>query len=268
MVKESGIEDLSTVVNLEELTTSPISPGTIHKLHWQNIEKFSIKIPISLGNLLFCCCSRPFQNLPSKNIILVQKNESFKNNWTILKFESFMLVRCFANFWLLCNSVDFSQNYCSLLFIGNILRKYKKPIIPLTTTVKFAVINKRLTAYWLDQVKGTSFSEALIFASTNSKYDKRLFIELRVQDMKSTSSEHFLYINCFLFWHSEQFMYPTCSELVILMYLTRNSMNNLLSYCGLVHARIRASDKDLPVRRLLNGKNSKFFVFTIYECPL
>ena len=24
-------------------------------------------------------------------------------------------------------------------------------------------------------------------------------------------------------------------------------MNNLRSYCGLVHARIRASDKDLPV---------------------
>ena len=43
-------------------------------------------------------------------------------------------------------------------------------------------------------------------------------------------------------------MYTTCSELVIFMYLTRNSMNNLLSYCGLVDARISASDKDLPVR--------------------
>ena len=26
-----------------------------------------------------------------------------------------------------------------------------------------------------------------------------------------------------------------------------NSMNNLLSYCGLTDAKIRASDKDLPV---------------------
>ena len=26
-------------------------------------------------------------------------------------------------------------------------------------------------------------------------------------------------------------------------------MNNLLSYCGLVDAKIRASDKDLPVQR-------------------
>ena len=31
------------------------------------------------------------------------------------------------------------------------------------------------------------------------------------------------------------------------MYLTFNSINNLSSYCGLVDAKIRASDKDLPV---------------------
>ena len=51
-----------------------------------------------------------------------------------------------------------------------------------------------------------SFSEALILASTNPQYDKRLFIELPVQHMK-----------------------------------------NMLSYCGLIDAKIRASDKDLPV---------------------
>ena len=33
----------------------------------------------------------------------------------------------------------------------------------------------------------------------------------------------------------------------IFMYWTCNSMNNLLPYCGLVDAKIRASDKDLPV---------------------
>ena len=43
---------------------------------------------------------------------------------------------------------------------------------------------------------GKSLSEALIFASTNPQYDDRLFIELRVQYMKITSSEHFVYINC------------------------------------------------------------------------
>ena len=42
-------------------------------------------------------------------------------------------------------------------------------------------------------------------------------------------------------------MYTTCSELGIFMYWTRNSMNNLLSYYGLVDARISASEKDLPV---------------------
>ena len=37
---------------------------------------------------------------------------------------------------------------------------------------------------------GKSFSEALILASTNPQYDKRLFIELQVQYMKIPSSEH------------------------------------------------------------------------------
>ena len=42
-------------------------------------------------------------------------------------------------------------------------------------------------------------------------------------------------------------MYTTCSELVVFMYWTCKSINNLLSYCGLVHMRINASDKDLRV---------------------
>ena len=46
---------------------------------------------------------------------------------------------------------------------------------------------------------GKSFSEALILASTNPQYEKRLFIDLPVQYMKSTSSEHIVYINSFLF---------------------------------------------------------------------
>ena len=44
---------------------------------------------------------------------------------------------------------------------------------------------------------GKSLSEAVILASwTNPQYDKRLFIELEVQYMKITSSEHVVYINC------------------------------------------------------------------------
>ena len=44
---------------------------------------------------------------------------------------------------------------------------------------------------------GKFFSEALIVGSTNPKYDKRLFIDLPVQQMKTTSSEHVMYM--FLF---------------------------------------------------------------------
>ena len=47
-------------------------------------------------------------------------------------------------------------------------------------------------------------------------------------------------------------IFLTCSELGIFMYRTRNSMNKLLSYCGLVDPRISASDKDLPVNIMLN----------------
>ena len=48
------------------------------------------------------------------------------------------------------------------------------------------------------------------------------------------------------------------------MYRTGKSMNNLLSYCGLVDMRINASDKDLPVhtcffRAAQILKRKKFF---------
>ena len=93
-------------------------------------------------------------------------------------------------------------------------------------------------------VTGKYLSEALIFASTNPKYDDWLFIEL-VCSIHENSKLNPGFRNCF--WHSEQFMYTTCSELGIFMYWTRNSMNNFLSYCGLVDTGISASEKDLPV---------------------
>ena len=62
--------------------------------------------------------------------------------------------------------------------------------------------------------------------------------------MKTTSSEHDVYINCSECQNKKQFVY---SEVVVFMYWTGKSMNNLLSYCGLVDTRISASDKDLPV---------------------
>ena len=47
--------------------------------------------------------------------------------------------------------------------------------------------------FWVCTFK--SFSKALILASTNLQYDKRLFIELKVQYMKIESSEDVEYIN-------------------------------------------------------------------------
>ena len=40
------------------------------------------------------------------------------------------------------------------------------------------------------QGTGKSFSEAFILTSTNPQYDKRLFVDLSAQYMKTTSSEH------------------------------------------------------------------------------
>ena len=80
---------------------------------------------------------------------------------------------------------------------------------------------------------GKSFSEALILATTNPQYDKRLLIDLPVQYMKTTSSEHVVYINCFLFlfWHSKQFMYTTSSELVLFM---QELVNQWTIFCHIV----------------------------------
>ena len=100
-------------------------------------------------------------------------------------------------------------------------------------------------------------SEALIFSSTNPQYDSRLFIESPGQYMKIPSSDYVVYTNCVFFWYSKQFMYTTCSELGIFMYWTGDSMNNLLSYCGLVEVRISASEKDLPVNEKRTPEKTK-----------
>ena len=47
---------------------------------------------------------------------------------------------------------------------------------------------------------GKSLLEALILALTNPQYDKRLFIDFPVQYIHETTSlEHAVYTNCFLF---------------------------------------------------------------------
>ena len=74
-----------------------------------------------------------------------------------------------------------------------------------------------------------------------------------------TSWEHIVYINCSECQkkNKKKIVNTTRSELGIFMYWTGNSMNNLSSCCGLVDARMSASDKYLSV---LLKENSEFIV--------
>ena len=51
-----------------------------------------------------------------------------------------------------------------------------------------------------------------------------------------------------------------------------NSINNLLSYCGLIDAKIRASDKDLPVLMaeldFFSGPTIKFEMIDVLFLPI
>ena len=119
------------------------------------------------------------------------------------------------------------------LFLDKIWRRYSKYVV----SKIFPSIDKYFSfLFYLYLLStGKSLSEALIFASINPQYDNRLLMELPVQYMKTTSAEH------------GKNMFCPCSALVVFMCWTGNSMNNLLSYCGLVDARISASEKDIPV---------------------
>ena len=87
---------------------------------------------------------------------------------------------------------------------------------------------------------GKSFSEALIVASTSPQYDKRLFIDLLVQHMKTTSPEQEQNMN--RTWQEHVLrLWFLCTELVIPWTIYCHIE------CGLIDSKIRASDKDLPV---------------------
>ena len=77
--------------------------------------------------------------------------------------------------------------------------------------------NKRACSL-IRKCTGNFFSEALILASVDPQYDKRLFIWFLTRNI------HVF----FLYWSWE-------------------SMKNLWSYCGLTNSRMSASEKDLPV---------------------
>ena len=59
-----------------------------------------------------------------------------------------------------------------------------------------------------------------------------------------------MYINCFERQNKNK-EEQSCSEFLVFMYSTGESINNLFSYCGLVVARMIASEKDVPVHSCL-----------------
>ena len=78
-------------------------------------------------------------------------------------------------------------------------------------------------------------SEALILESVNPH---------NMNFPKNTSLEHVVYKYCFECQNKKT---NFCTQLVLNLYFSSNSMNKLLPYCGLTDARISASEKDLPV---------------------
>ena len=71
----------------------------------------------------------------------------------------------------------------------------------------------------------------------NITKDCSLNYEFRTWKLQAQNMLRTQIVFLFLFWHSEQFMYTTCSELAIFMYWTCNSMKNLLLYYGQSHYR-------------------------------
>ena len=59
-----------------------------------------------------------------------------------------------------------------------------------------------------------------------------------------------------------------CTQHVLNLYFLGNSMNNLLSYFGLTDARMRASEKDLTVRCLIQLATKKEDANKIYRLVL
>ena len=90
---------------------------------------------------------------------------------------------------------------------------------------------------------GKSVSEALIFESVNPQYDERLFIESPEKYKFRTCCVSTKIVFCFYF----DIQNNICTQHVLNLYFSGDSMNNLLSYCGLKDSKMRASDTDLPV---------------------
>ena len=64
---------------------------------------------------------------------------------------------------------------------------------------------------------------------------------------KKNSSEDVVYKNCFFYFDIQN---NICTQHVLNLHFSCNSMNNLSSNCGFVESRMRISDTDLPEARV------------------
>ena len=139
-------------------------------------------------------------------------------------------------------------------------------------------VEKEMSNEWLLILKKNICTHNIIYVQVNL-FQKFLFLHQLTHNMTKYCSLNYKFSTwkfqaqnmgrtcCVqkLFWMSKQKektifvqnMFSPCSELVVFMYWTGKSMNNLLSYCGLVDVRINASDKDLPVKFIFSKKATK-----------
>ena len=92
------------------------------------------------------------------------------------------------------------------------------------------------------------FLETLILESVNPQYDNRIQI---VHWFTTSVREKYKFRACCV----QKLLFVLAFKTIFVhnMFWTCNSMNNLLSYCGLTDARMRASEKDLPVFLISRG---------------
>ena len=124
------------------------------------------------------------------------KNSNGQIKWRTLKNTFTDTKKSKENFDLQISNKNEQDEQGEKVLQDTLKRSYKRP------RNKYGINTLRAL-----RVTGKSLSEALIIGSTNPQYDKRLFIDLPVQYMKTTSSEHWENMLC------TQIVFCFCSDI-------------------------------------------------------
>ena len=132
----------------------------------------------------------------SSQTLKVGQEQILDIDYRLLELNRFVTLYISMQNWFLI-----SRNLCQGFCYRQLnLRRFKKAkinknktwnlmLLTILKSVDTTNIDKK-KVYSLKHDTDKSLSEALILAATNPQYDKRLFIDLTVQYMKTTSSEH------------------------------------------------------------------------------